>query len=526
VPSPRWRARVAATAIVLLAIATPWFLDRFARARLADHLERSAAAALAMAATGASPYHWPFRSPSNLVSGRPFGAASFAFDDGELSFVVGPGSAEIGLPIRRYIDLRDFPVLRTTFDAAGAGGLRVVVSESPEAKPLVSMPSPFPGGASIDLAIDLAQIGWLRDGVPVATAPRRSVLLRVRFESATPIALRLRQVALEHATDYQPPVLSTPSGRADDVPHPVVALPADPSQVVATLAAADRESTYPLILALPHDERVEKQLAVRDVALRERPSAIVLGDDAIAQTFALARSRVDADPGASSRSPSRWLAVALFAVGCLLTRLRPPRRPRTRAVLEIALTLAVPMWIVFGGNTGTNLQAPHAVAAAVAAAFWVSLSFPRRWTWVGPAAAWWAAAGVIVLALLIGIVLFRSGASSHAPPDLRHLVRYLGWALLQQYLICAVCTERWSVASGHDALAAYLGALGFALLHAPNSALMLATFVGGLCWCAIYLRYRALLPLAFSHAASALLLIGLLPTDILHSAEVSARFFR
>ncbi|HTI96190.1 MAG TPA: hypothetical protein VL425_06725, partial [Rudaea sp.] len=60
----------------------------------------------------------------------------------------------------------------------------------------------------------------------------------------------------------------------------------------------------------------------------------------------------------------------------------------------------------------------------------------------------------------------------------------------------------------------------------PNSSLMLATFFGGLCWCALYLRERALLPLAFSHAASALVLIALLPPDWLYSAEVSARFFQ
>jgi len=47
-----------------------------------------------------------------------------------------------------------------------------------------------------------------------------------------------------------------------------------------------------------------------------------------------------------------------------------------------------------------------------------------------------------------------------------------------------------------------------------------------LCWCALYSRERALFPLAFSHAASALLLIALLPPDILLSAEVSARFFQ
>ena len=57
---------------------------------------------------------------------------------------------------------------------------------------------------------------------------------------------------------------------------------------------------------------------------------------------------------------------------------------------------------------------------------------------------------------------------------------------------------------GNAAVAVYLGAVGFALLHTPNAALMLATLVGGVCWCILYLRERALLPLAVSHAASAI----------------------
>ena len=99
-------------------------------------------------------------------------------------------------------------------------------------------------------------------------------------------------------------------------------------------------------------------------------------------------------------------------------------------------------------------------------------------------------------------------------------------ALIQQYLICAVVTTRWQLAGLPRFVAIWLGAMTFALMHTPNASLMLATFFGGLCWCALYLRERALLPLAFSHAASALVLIALLPPSWLYSAEVSARFFQ
>ena len=87
-------------------------------------------------------------------------------------------------------------------------------------------------------------------------------------------------------------------------------------------------------------------------------------------------------------------------------------------------------------------------------------------------------------------------------------------------------SPRWKLVAGSDAIAIWFGALGFALLHTPNASLMLATFAGGLCWCTLYLRERALLPLAVSHAASAMVLIALLPPSWLYSAEVSARFFQ
>jgi hypothetical protein len=133
---------------------------------------------------------------------------------------------------------------------------------------------------------------------------------------------------------------------------------------------------------------------------------------------------------------------------------------------------------------------------------------------------------VVALAVLIGIAAQESGRHGTGTPALNHFSLYFGWALLQQFLICAICTERWRIVTRSPYIAAYFGALCFALLHTPNAALMLATFAGGLCWCAIWLRHRALLPLAMSHAASAIALSALLPTDILHSAEVSVRFFQ
>ena len=153
------------------------------------------------------------------------------------------------------------------------------------------------------------------------------------------------------------------------------------------------------------------------------------------------------------------------------------------------------------------------------------MSVPSRWHWIGSPRAWLLAGAIVVFAALLGLAAHRPDDALRAIGS-GHVARYLLWALAQQYLICTVCTERWRIVSGKAAVAAYLGALSFALMHTPNAALMLATLCGGLCWCALYLRERALLPLAASHAASALLLLALLPPEILLSAEVSVRFFQ
>jgi membrane protease YdiL (CAAX protease family) len=155
----------------------------------------------------------------------------------------------------------------------------------------------------------------------------------------------------------------------------------------------------------------------------------------------------------------------------------------------------------------------------------LSLGWPRDWRWNGSARAWWLAGLVVLVAIAVGTIA-HGGNVPLRKPGAGPVLRYFAWALLQQYLVCVVCTRRWQQISGNACVAAVLGALGFALMHSPNADLMFATFLGGLCWCALYLRERALLPLAASHALCALILIALTPPQWLYSAEVSARFFQ
>jgi len=529
VPSAAWRATASAFGFTLLIGTTLWALDRLAHREFTIHLRDQAAHALALAARGATPYQWRFHTPDDIVAGHPFGNATFAFADGTLQIRGTHDPFEIGLPLARPVDLKRFPQLRIAFEAESPGEVRVITRTRLESSENVSAPITFGTGRQ-ELAQDIGSLAGPPAIPPETARLRGSAMLRLRFSLAAPGTVSLHDISLHRSTSETPldinrsPRVVEPGTTASAGNIDVFRLPysAQKRQTdIAFIAAYPRDGEPPLVL-LPERGRVEQQIALRDAVYAALPAAILIPESAFDQTFELARA-LAARPPAAVPASTRWHFAALFACLLALARLLPPRNARGRALLEIFLTLAVPMWLIAGGEVNSRVTQQALIVLTLAYA--VSLGWPRTWRLNGGTRAWAWAGAVVALTLLIGIALHGSG--SHAPvPGIGHVARYVAWALLQQYLICAVCTERWLVVTGSNALAVYLGALAFALLHTPNAALMAATFVGGLCWCAIYLRYRALLPLAVSHAASALLLGVLLPADIVRSAEVSARFFQ
>jgi hypothetical protein len=528
-----WRGSLAAAAFALLVAATFWGLERSARLEFASHLRERAADALALAASGSTPYQWRLRSADELVAGHPFGSPRFEFVDQGLRVSGAGHPVEIGLTHSGSVDLQHFPLLRISLDSALPGNLRLVIRQTAHAPELVSSAVAFPAGTSEVLSVDLDDLDWASSDVP-APAPKRAAMLRLRLGPQPQAATLLRGVSLNRPANYMPIDLGAPLhivGIGTTPPSPgltILRLPDDPLSLQAglrALAAGRGSSAAPLLFALPQSPRVERQMILRNAVHAVLPDAILVPEGKSAETLARARELAAAGPHARKAS-TQWPIAALFALAFLLGRLYPPRNARRRALLEIVLTMAPPLWLVLGGNTSGNLHAPQQAVIGMLIVYAVSLSFPRHWHWIGAARSWWYATAVVALALAIGLAAHHADGSIIPAPDFRHVVRYILWALLQQYLICVICTERWNIATGSPLAATYLGALGFALLHTPNPTLMLATFAGGLCWCAIYLRYRALLPLAVSHAASALLLSAMLPAAILHSAEVSVRFFQ
>lgn len=482
---------------------------------------------MALAASGETPWQWGYR-PQDIVAQRVFGDAQADFADDCLLVTSRGQPFEIGLRLERNIPLRDFPRLRLFAFANAAAQVQPVVRERLDGGAWTSAPFPL-AGISTATNIDMEKFEWRTPDGMAIRQPEVAAMLRLRFTLPQGATLQFNGATLDRPVQYEPLelthpiVLAQPGESAAPGVIPIYRVP-DTGFGAAQIAGLAKLGAP--ILAIPQTRRVEQQRLMFDTILHALPAAVVVPQNALDATFALARTPTTRSGIADIPVALRWTALIAFAAVLLFARIFPPRQPRVRAALEIVLVLAAPFWLVVGGHFTGEVGADQKFLIASVGAYAVTLGFPRDWKWNGGTRAWLLAAAVVALAAGIGIAAHFSGDVSIRSIGAAHVWRYLGWALIQQYLVCVVCTSRWKLVTGSTVLALYFGALGFALMHTPNAGLMLATFFGGLCWCALYLRERALLPLAFSHAASALVLIALLPPDWLYSAEVSARFFQ
>lgn len=506
------RARVGLrVALSVLAIAVAiCALLALARWRFDSHLREIAAHDLAIDAEGQTPWRWHFRDSDEIVAGRVFDADSFAFRQGDLVATSNGTAFEIGLPLPHAIDLRRFPHLYIVASAESTASLRLVVRPTLIDEAIATQPIQLHSGSNT-ISLDLSTTPWS------ASPPTVAAMLRLRVELPVGKTLRVREVSLARADGAQNVDLNDFSLVHD------IASTISPKQLRALDARIGPLHTP--ILSLPSGLRIERARLMLDEIHAAMPAAIIVPAGAAAATFAQAR-RLRAAPAQADRSRGIELIGALvFALILLVARLRPPREQRQRAILEIFLVMAVPLWLIVGGRFTGKPDETQTILLAATTLYTVSLGWPRDWQWNASARTWCLAGAVVMIAAIFAMAAHRADMPVRLPGT-DHAIRYVGWALLQQFLVCTVCTQRWLLVTQDKALAIVLGALGFGLLHTPNANLMLATFLGGLCWCAIYLRERALLPIAVSHAVSALILIALLPPPWLYSAEVSARFFQ
>ena len=142
----------------------------------------------------------------------------------------------------------------------------------------------------------------------------------------------------------------------------------------------------------------------------------------------------------------------------------------------------------------------------------------------------WAAARLVLPAtLLLALPVILLAFVVHGHVRMHRLALGLAlyplWGLAQQYALQAVVFRR-ARAAGAGVWAAPLAAALFALVHAPNPGLVLATFVGGIVWCELYRRVPNLFLLAVSHGALATLLLALLPWRVNGGLRIGPDYVR
>ena len=517
-------ASAAKTAVALALIAASfWILPRVAQHQFTSRLREEGAHALALAATGDTPYKWSSR-PADVIAGQVFGAADFDFAKECLLVQAGAQPFEIGVTVSHAVPLREFARLHLFAYATAPTQVRIVARETLDGDEWVSAPFAL-AGISKPTELELDQLAWQTRARSGVHFPPAAAMLRFRFEMPAGGKLEYDGAQLDRAATLPRLTLMPPEvAQYGGTPTKVHELPVEADALEGELArlAASTIGQAPPVVLLPEAGRVEQQALALRAIRRRLPAAIVLPKEHYNVAFAQASKLLSEEPD-TNKSTIAWIAISIYALLIGGARLRPPRNARMRALVELALVLAGPMWLIVGGHFSGRVDLMQAVLIAATTIYAITLALPRTWRWNGTACAWMLATVVVLAAFGMGILFHRAGLR---PIGSGHVIRYFGWALVQQYLICAVCLERFRIVTGSAAASVYLSALCFALLHTPNSTLMLATFAGGLCWGWLYSRERALLPLAYSHAASALVLIALLPPEILLSAEVSARFFQ
>lgn len=283
------------------------------------------------------------------------------------------------------------------------------------------------------------------------------------------------------------------------------------------------------LLTMPAGLRTpEWQLWFRDHVRTRTPDAILfprapeISD--LAGTPEPARlSPSAADPEARLRNRLMTAAfVFLCAIWLVIGRGQPPRARAAGDLLIAAIGGAVLLALI----PDLTAPPPWALVWTIALVGFALLSVRREKDFgeFGNRRAWlWAMGLTGVVAIALIVAGGYTGATVAAWPG--EAVAYLPWALIQQLLLGPFLASRWERIVRRPEAAALLTGLMFGAIHFPNFALMSGTLVLGTLWALLFLRFRAWLPLAVSHAVLAPLPLLVLPVWLFRSAEVGARFW-
>ena len=129
------------------------------------------------------------------------------------------------------------------------------------------------------------------------------------------------------------------------------------------------------------------------------------------------------------------------------------------------------------------------------------------------AIAWWTGEGIDFLRWHV------------SRPLAAQLILGFAWGFVQQYMLQSLVNRRAQIILGKGWLSVLTVAAIFAGLHLPNPALIVATFVGGVIWAAVYQRAPNIFALAISHSLMTWIVVSTVPASALHHLRIGLKYF-
>ena len=462
--------------LVLAALAAVLAFWAISQLTVAAWLAQEAARREADWAQGVSPWRWDFSRAGSVVRPGSHGIASVRRHGGGLSLALPEdGVANLSLALDGgHIALN--AVDRVRIELTSDAPARLLL--------LPYLPGRHLAWAQADTDAGMQRLELPLVALPEATSPA----LQLRIESTPGTAVHLRELAL-------------------------LAAPCD------TAAPCPAHREHAPAFATP-----ELLLAFHDAKARQTPAVSIEASG----FFGRVGHRLAAALHGVSDTLLRLVALGLLALVPIVLARRLLRRASAShpcVALELAMPLGGAFVLLLAGWPARDTPVQAGIALMLCLAALALLPPPSRdWRWQGDAAAWKSALAFTVLAMLATAPLALLDRDSTPPRDALHLLRYPLWALVQQWLLIAAIAPRVRLLLPDSRAAALACGVLFALMHAPNFALMLFTLIGGSAWAWLGQRHRALLPLAASHAALGLWLAHLAPPWLLRSAEIGGRY--
>ena len=455
-------------------------------------------------------WQWQLRHPADLVAGRVFGAADLTATSDGLVITSRDGTPfEVGLPLAVPVDLARWSLVSIAMQGNREGVLDLIYQPAEAGTPCSADRAALVPLNKTPLSINLASQVWRNiDGTPCRAPDVVAYLWRLRVTVPAGATLSLHSVALTSPEPARlPPAIDRQT--AD-----IRLLTSDSSaNWTPTPQQLDRYRTP--VVRLPERASAETMLLWRDRIRQYWPAAIIL-------PFGQAL------PRATSNHMPTWLdagVCALYLAWLIWLAIR--QRPGVvRPWTEVAAIAFGPLWLIAGLRWGPGASFPGITAFLAALIYGGQSEWRRRpveWGWFGRSWSDWV---YPLLPLPVALALTLADGHHLLHLDVRHIVAYLAWALLQQWAMLALVMGRLERTGLPRPAILLVTATLFGLLHTPNGALMQLCLAAELWWGWSFMRSPRLLPIAFAHAASALLVESGLTGHLLRSLEVSARFFQ